>query len=436
MLLDVVRIDPDRFAVTIGRGKGNVVEHALHHGLQTSRANILHRRIDGNRDIGERVDRAVGDVERHAFGLHQRDILLDQRGLRLGQDPPHVVAGERLEFDANRQASLQLRQQVRGLGDMKRAGRDEQDMIGFHRAVLGRNRRAFDQRQQVALHALARYFAADAAIPHADLVYLVQEDDAVAFDRRDRLEHELIAIQQLVRFFIDENFVRTLDRQPPRLGAAAQLAEDIADRDRAHLRARHARDFEHRHAAGRLRLDLDFLVVEFAGAQLFTKRVPRRGAGTGADQRIQHAFLGRELRARLHILALALTGLRDRDLDEIADDLFDIAADITDLGELRGLDLEERRARELRQPPRDLGLADAGRSDHENVFRQHFLAQALGELQATPSIAQRDRYRSFGVGLADDEAVEFGDDFAGGKVGHEALARIGIWWGQAILRLR
>ena len=40
------------------------------------------------------------------------------------------------------------------------------------------------------------------------------------------------------------------------------------------------------------------------------------------------------------------------------------------------------------------------------------------ELQPPPAVAQRDRYRALGVGLADDEAVEFGDDFTGRKVGH------------------
>ena len=202
------------------------------------------------------------------------------------------------------------------------------------------------------------------------------------------------------------------------LGAAAHLAEDVADRDRAHLRAGHAGDLEHRHAAGGLRLDLDFLVVEFAGAQLLAKGIAGRGAGVGADQRIEHAILGGELGAGLHVLALALAGLRDRDLDEIADDLLDVAADIADLGEFGGFDLDEGRAGEFRQPPRDLGLADAGRPDHQDVLRQHLLAQRAGELQPPPAIAQRDRDGALGVGLADDEAVEFGDDFAGGEVGH------------------
>ena len=92
-----------------------------------------------------------------------------------------------------------------------------------------------------------------------------------------------------------------------------------------------------------------------------------------SDQRIQHAFFGGLLRAGLHVLALALADLHDRDLDEVADDLLDVAADIADFGELGGFDLDEGRVGKLRQPPRDLGLADAGRPDHQDVFRQHLL---------------------------------------------------------------
>ena len=68
---------------------------------------------------------------------------------------------------------------------MESARRDEQDMIGLHAAVLGRDGGAFDQRQQIALHAFARYVAADAAVARADLVDLVEKDDAVILDGFD-----------------------------------------------------------------------------------------------------------------------------------------------------------------------------------------------------------------------------------------------------------
>jgi hypothetical protein len=51
----------------------------------------------------------------------QRDILLDQRRLRLGQDAAHIVARQRRQLDADRQPALQFRQQVRRLCDMERA---------------------------------------------------------------------------------------------------------------------------------------------------------------------------------------------------------------------------------------------------------------------------------------------------------------------------
>ena len=127
--------------------------------------------------------------------MHQRDILLDQRCFRLGQDAAHVIARQRLQLDSDRQAALQFRQQVRRLGDMERAGGDEQDVVGLDRAMLGRNGGAFDQRQQVALHALARDVAAMTVLAYAYLVDLVEEHDAVVLDRVDRLQHQLVAVQ-------------------------------------------------------------------------------------------------------------------------------------------------------------------------------------------------------------------------------------------------
>lgn len=152
--------------------------------------------------------------------------------------------------------------------------------------------------------------------------------------------------------------------------------------------------------------------------KLFPERFLGGGAGVWADQRVDHARLGGLLGAHLHVLALLFTGQRNADFEEVADDLLDVAADITHLGELGGLDLDEGRACELRQPPRNLSLADACRPDHQDVFRQHLFAQLVIELQPPPAVAQRDRDRALGVGLADDEAVKLGDDFAGREVTH------------------
>ena len=169
-----------------------------------------------------------------------------------------------------------------------------------------------------------------------------------------------------------------------------------------------------------LHRDLDLAVVERAFAQHLAEFLARVGAGVGADQRVEHPLLGGHLGLGRDLLAQPLAGHRDRDLDQVADDLLDIAADIADLGELGRLDLEERRLREPRQAAGDLGLAAAGRADHQDVLRQHLLAQLGGELLAPPAVAQRDGDGALGVVLADDEAVELGDDLARAERGHAA----------------
>src|SRR5690606_9519216 len=66
----------------------------------------------------------------------------------------------------------------------------------------------------------------------------------------------------------------------------------------------------------------------------------------------------------------------------------------------------------------DLGLADAGGADHQDVLGIDLLAQGRVELPAPPAAAQRHGDRALGLLLADDEAVELGDDLARGQVGH------------------
>src|SRR5690606_33865993 len=95
--------------------------------------------------------------------------------------------------------------------------------------------------------------------------------------------------------------------------------------------------------------------------------------------------------------------------------------------ELGGLDLDEGGTGELCEAARDLGLADTGRADHQDVLRHHFVAQALVELMAPPAVAQRDGNRTLGVVLADDMPVEFGDDLSGGKIGHDISFTFGSY---------
>ena len=204
---------------------------------------------------------------------------------------------------------------------------------------------------------------------------------------------------------------------PSRLGPLAErLAEHVAQIDHSDMAAGHAGNFEGRHSgAGIGDLNLDLAIVELTSTQALAERVAGGEIGVGADQRVDHSLLGVELRLRLDLLPLCVTHEPDAGFQEIANDLIDVAADVADLGELGGLDLDEGRAGELGESSRDLGLADAGRPDHQDILRQHLLAQLIVELLPAPAIAQRNGHGTLGVALADDVAVELRDDLAWGE---------------------
>ena len=71
---------------------------------------------------------------------------------------------------------------------------------------------------------------------------------------------------------------------------------------------------------------------------------------------------------------------------------------------------------EPRQPACDLRLADAGRTDHEDVLGQDLLAHLIGEALAADAVAQRDRHRALGGLLADDVLVEAAHDVDGAQL--------------------
>ena len=108
--------------------------------------------------------------------------------------------------------------------------------------------------------------------------------------------------------------------------------------------------------------------------------------------------------------------IADRDFDQIADDRLDVSPDVADLGELGRLDLDERRVDESGHPAGDLGLADTGRSDHQNVLRLNLPPHLLRQQLPAIAIAQRDGDRPLRVDLADDVLVQFGHDLRGCQV--------------------
>ena len=122
-----------------------------------------------------------------------------------------------------------------------------------------------------------------------------------------------------------------------------------------------------------LDLDFDLLVVELALAQHLAELLARVVAGVG-NERIENPLLGRIFGPKSDFRHGLFARHLDRGVHEIADDAVDFATDVADLGKLGRLHLDERRPGEAREATRDFGLADAGRTDHEDVLGRDFAA--------------------------------------------------------------
>ena len=221
-------------------------------------------------NLGHAPDAVIGKLDNDPFGLQQGLVLLGQAGIGLGQDALEIGHRQGIQFDTDGEAPLQFGNQVGRLGQVEGAGGDEQDVIGADHAVLGRHGRPFDQRQQVALHALARHIGALCIGAAGHLVDLVEEDDAILLDGLDRLQLHLLVIDQAGSFFIGQQLERFLDLQLARLLlAAAHILEHALDLLGQFFHARRREDLGLH--ARRGDFDVDFLVVQLALTQLLAE---------------------------------------------------------------------------------------------------------------------------------------------------------------------
>ena len=299
-------------------------------------------------------------------------------------------------------------------------------MVGLHRSMFRRDRRAFDQRQKVALHAFARDVGAAAPFARANLVHLVDEHDAVVLDLVNRFADARFLIDQLVALFGEQrpcaSFTESLRGLPRCIALPKMSPSEKAETLAPGMFGNSNIGIEEPDCVSSISISLS---SSSPARRRRAERLARAGRGGRADQRIERSIFGRLLGARLHVLAAALLDHHDGDLDQIAHDLLDVAADIADLGEFRRFDFQEGRIGETRETPRDFGLAAAGRADHEDVLRQHLFAHLAFELQPAPAVAQRDRDGALCIILPNDIAIEFGNDLAGREVGHGRFLRNG-----------
>ncbi len=130
------------------------------------------------------------------------------------------------------------------------------------------------------------------------------------------------------------------------------------------------------------------------------------------QKHVQQARLHALLRLVLHILPFALADQADRVLDQFSHHALDVATVVTNFGVLGRLHFDKRSAGQLGQPTRNLRLANARRTDHQNVLGRDLSRHILGQLLAPPTIADGDRHRPLGVVLTHNVPVEFLNDLA------------------------
>src|SRR5579875_547397 len=213
----------------------------------------------------------------------------------------------------------------------------------------------------------------------ANLVQLIQKDDALVFDQLDRLFGDNLAIDERFGLLFEQHSAGLAQRYLPLLLLPRHDALEHILKVHVHLFHAEIGEDLYRHGF-LLDVQLDYAIFQFAGLKpgfhfvaaalvafvfLAVFRIP---IGRARQKQIEQSFGDALLRLRFDELALLLANHADGDFGEIADHAFDIAAVIADLGVLGGLDFEERSADELRETASNLGFADAGRPDHDDVF--------------------------------------------------------------------
>src|SRR6266851_8578042 len=204
LLVHVGGIHFDVFLLEVRSFKGQFVQNFFKDSVEAAGADVFRLLVDDGCELRDGVYGVVGDVELDAFGFEQRDVLLDERVLGLRENADEVFFLERLQLNANGQSALQLGDQVRGLGHVESAGSDEEDVVGANHAVAGVDGSAFDDGQNVTLHTFARDIRSVAGFAPGDFVDLVDKDDAHLFGALDGGARDLVHIEKLVLFFLNE----------------------------------------------------------------------------------------------------------------------------------------------------------------------------------------------------------------------------------------
>src|ERR1019366_7293065 len=141
-------------------------------------------------------------------------------------------------------------------------------------AVLGVDRAALDQRQQISLYAFARYIRSGGFLAAGDLVDFVDENASVLLGVLDGANLELLLVDHFRCLLVDQQLQGIFDFHFA--GTSAVLAQALEHALQLLSHFLHARGCHDFHPRGhRPHFDLDLAVVEFAFAEHLSEALPR-----------------------------------------------------------------------------------------------------------------------------------------------------------------
>ena len=321
---------------------------------------------------------------------------------------------------------------------MESACRNKEDVVCLHGTVLGHDRRALHDWQDITLHALPGNIVAAGVAADCHLVNLIQEHDAAVFSQLHGSLLHFLHVHQLHSFFLLEQLPGLLHGDLALLAALRHHAADHVLQVVPHAFQAGACKHAYHGLAAVLDVNLDNLVLVLAGLQLLAapltarlvllrlvllngfllsllvvsqaaKELAERIAGLLRlrHQHVQDALLGHLLGLLLHVLYPLLADHADGGLCQIPDDGLHVPAHIAHLGKLGGLNLDERRVHQLCQAAGNLGLAHAGGADHEDVLRHDVILHAgIVQLPAAPAVPEGNSHCPLCLLLAYDIFIQ------------------------------
>src|SRR5438105_762764 len=118
-LPDSGSVEHDVLDGIIGQLEEHFLEQRREHRVQPPGSDVLHALVYLGGDTGDLFDAIGGELERRAVGRTESRVLFGQRVLGLRHDADEVRFSERRQLHADREATLELRDQIARLGDME-----------------------------------------------------------------------------------------------------------------------------------------------------------------------------------------------------------------------------------------------------------------------------------------------------------------------------